>query len=480
VGKKMIAFVMVVGLVVMGLVAIVIPKAVQADRIYPTDWEWSGAAFVGEDSFYDGVDVVAYQEGDTAHLTAEVRNYLPGGGTPGDATIQSAVVKFDWGEEYAASNVPAEIGENEYATLDFEFTVPNVDVATNALLHSYEIIVTYQTQGVGFVENQVNWDLLWYGNGWQNSYSLEDRVVSASIYRVDTNATPATIYELVSTTDYTLDLYNGDLSLTDIPIGGENIYASYVYMSELSGETDGYNRNFLTDESPIVPDSERIFIANTVTQVAPAETTDYTIDYETGKVTLGTAPQSYEQVWGTWEYYQDSTDWGYGLGDSNFAVYTDGQADARQLRDLYNDMERPRGLVSIVLDVGAISAGGSQAELEAEALATLGETEYDKGSFEAAADYYQQAIDKMNEAIAADTLMGTGTEEVLDGIGTGAGDWLDGQAAKGEAEADKLEAEAGFADMYGIFIIMAGAGIILVSAGFIVWGVSRLVAARRM
>jgi hypothetical protein len=217
-------------------------------------------------------------------------------------------------------------------------------------------------------------------------------------------------------------------------------------------------------------------VTQTLTEVATAA---YAFVAETGEITLVTAPTQWEQVYAFYEYYSRFPV----VVGTDFAVYSADQASARQLKQEYSNMYRPTNFIP--------SAEGSQLMVEAQAQAALGDTAYANGDFSGAATYYQTAIDKMTGVITADTSVNGTIEDALTGLGTGAAAWLDGQAAKADAEANRIEAltdaeanklnaEAGFADLFGVFLILIGVAGVLAAVGGIVWSVTRLVAARRM
>lgn len=472
--KRSFALVLIVGLLLTGMIGMAFPGSAGAAIV---SHQWAETVFSSWDDFY-GSQVHAYQAGSTAKLNVKVYNEQPG-----DITIKEAKIKFDWGQEYAATVYPTEIRQGEYGLVNFEFEVPSTDVASNRILHSYTIVVGYQVQGWNYVRNWSAYQNVGTGNGvttvfsfpWGHQPLVAD---SLALWLVDTSANTITP---VASTAYTLDVWNNQVTFNTAPAAGVQIRANYRYCDSL-GSGNNYNTVFQIPSGyrPAVPDSLRIFVANSVAEtVTEVASTAYTFVPETGKITMATAPTGFEQVFATWEYY---TRWNPVTGNT-FAVYSLDQADARELRTTYNNMYRPYLFLP--------SAGGSQLEQEANVLAALGATAYQNGNFAAAKDYYQQAIDKLEAAINADTTLNSSIEDFLTGMGTGVAAWIDSQAAKGDAEADriraltdaeveKLQAEAGFANLYGVFLILIGATGLLASVGVILWAASRLVAARRM
>ena len=65
-----------------------------------------------------------------------------------------------------------------------------------------------------------------------------------------------------------------------------------VITGEDLGTGDGSNKDFYTDYAPVVTESETVYVNGT----AKTRGTDYTIDYETGKITFGTAPAAGDDV----------------------------------------------------------------------------------------------------------------------------------------------------------------------------------------
>ena len=93
--------------------------------------QWLEADYEGFDSFY-GQDIVAYQMGGSAKLTAAVWN-----GYDDEVTVVYARVHFGWGgEAIAATTMPTKISKNSYALIEWAFTVPS---ASNLIAHTWEI-----------------------------------------------------------------------------------------------------------------------------------------------------------------------------------------------------------------------------------------------------------------------------------------------------------------------------------------------------
>jgi hypothetical protein len=467
--KRSFALVLVVSFIFAALAAVIVPKAAQADV---TSYNWAETAYRGYDSFY-ATNVVAYETGSAAKLTASVLN-----NTTADITIKEAKIKFDWGQEYAATDYPAEIRDNENGVVTFGFAVPSTDVASNAILHSYQIIVGYQQQGVSYLVSHIANDPLGIGDG-SNVY------FPTTVWPVVPNSVVVTLEDTVAHTLTTVPssayIWNDTLHRVEfISAPGANVQVWAAYNSpQPRGLGNGVNTVFTTLAKPVVSGTLRVFLRSTVTQtMTEVAAAAYAFVAETGEITFATAPTQWQQVYAFYEYYERFTDDG-----ADFAVYSADQASARQLKQEYSNLYRPTNFIP--------SAEGSQLIVEADAQEALGDTAYANGDFSGAVTYYQTAIDKMTGVMTADTSVNSTIEDALTGLGTGAAAWLDGQAAKADAEANRIEAladaeanklnaEAGFADLYGVFLILIGVAGVLAAVGLIVWSVTRLVAARRM
>jgi hypothetical protein len=339
--------------------------------------------------------------------------------------------------------------------------------------------VGYQQQGVSYLRYRSANELLGFGNGVNVNFTTANSpVVPNSVVITFVNTAAQTITSVLPSA-YTVNNFSGQVSFVSAPATGIEVRATYLY-AELLGVGDGVNTVFRTGASPVESGSQSVFLMNTVTQtLTQVAAAAYAFVAETGEVTFAVAPTQWERVYAAYYNYSRFTV----VGAMDFAVYSAEQADARQLKQEYSNMYRPTNFIP--------SAEGSQLIVEAQAQAALGDTAYANGDFSGAVTYYQTAIDKMNGVMTADTSVNSTIEDALTGLGTGAAAWLDGQAAKTDAEANriealtdseakKLKAEAGFADLYGVFLILIGVAGVLGAAGGIVWSVSRLVAARRM
>jgi hypothetical protein len=101
-------------------------------------FNWIGALRNGIDPFYGG-PVVGYRTGTMATLAITLAN------PPGNNAINitSVTVLFDWGTNYASKGVPIVINGGVLRTFNITFTVPSTGTATNLVLHTYTISVSY-------------------------------------------------------------------------------------------------------------------------------------------------------------------------------------------------------------------------------------------------------------------------------------------------------------------------------------------------
>lgn len=452
-----------------------------------TSTRWSETSYSGYDSFYAS-NVVAYEAGSEAELVVSVQNTS---GT--EMIVKEAKVKFDWGSEYAVTSpaVPFRIKPGETKIVNFVFTVPGLDTATNQALHRYDVYIGFQYEGTNYVRNSVRWSTVSNTANpsefqLSNNRVLDTRTQGKSVvlYKV-TGGSPGTV-AVAALSEYTVDELTGKITIPGGIAAGVQLYADYRYfeMASAGGWGDGVNTVFYTQQSPIVSDSLVVALENSVVNTFTKMTagTDYTVDADSGRVVFVTAPTSYERVWFTYEYYARWTTSG-----TTFAVYSADQADARELKSQLN-----------VLGWFGSSPEGNQLMQEAAIEEQLGDTAYSSGNFADAKTRYENALSKTMDALEADTANAQGYNDAMLGLATGGASILDAvgakfdaeakrtealvdaEKAKIEAEADKLSAEASKASSYGLFLILIGAGGIIASIGGVLWAASRLVAARRM
>jgi hypothetical protein len=118
-------------LLLLGLVA---PLAHAQDI---SSFNWIGALRNGNDPFYGG-SVVAYRTGTTATLAITFDNT---GNTA--VNVTRVMVLFDWGLNYTSKGVPLVVNVGVLRTFNITFTVPGTGTATNLVVHSYTITVSF-------------------------------------------------------------------------------------------------------------------------------------------------------------------------------------------------------------------------------------------------------------------------------------------------------------------------------------------------
>ena len=455
-----------------GLVVLAVPKAASAD-VYPYTWQWTDSTYKGYDDFY-GSTVVAYTENSTAKLAVNVANYY--NYEYGDATIKSATLKMDWGTDYSATSIPSDaIPYGKSATINFSFTVPSISTATNAVLHSYVIEIEYQTQGYSYVVNFEPWDSLGNGNDvntvfylyYPYYYGYPMAPDSQTLYLVNSTAGTVTA---VSSSAYDIDAYTGKVTFHTAPASGTAVYAKYTYL-ENEGLGDGINKVFYTNDSPVKPDSESIYLKDTVTKKVTTKVTDYTFDDDTGKIVLGTAPAPYQYVEATYEGYGSSS-WIQDFGGHNFAVYSAGQAASRTLYGQWYDLR-------YVLDYSCAAA--TELVAESDAAENAFEVALTAGNFAEANTQIQSAVTNLQAALTAQTAFDKAAEdrdiahEGLDNAQVTADTaYTTALTANVAKEGALIDAEAGKADSYGTFFILIGVAGILVSVSALVWSASKI------
>lgn len=496
--------VLTIAVVLVGMLAMAIPGTASAD-VHPNNWEWIAPAYDGYDSYY-GDYVVEYVSGSTARLDVQIVNW------PyyeyGDAVLKSATLKTDWNAEIAATSLPSELDYYEWATVSFQFTVPGTDVATNAWAHSWEIVFEWQTQGYTYERYYEPWEYLGFGNGFDTTFSLNDSpIVPDSEHLFLVNYAAETITP-VSTTAYDCDDATGDIVFDTAPASGNYIYAQYTY-TDYCGQGDGYNTIFWIDEAPIAPDSEIVLVYDEITgNVAQVAAADYTIDDDTGKIVLNTAPLPYQYVYASYESYGTS-EWYTTFGDENFVVLSADQGAARTLSIQYDQMW-------YYFDPDSVAARTYAAAAEAHSDSAwdawwIGNFATAKTELQAAVASLQQAKDaelayeqgQENRDIAwdvaylaeqeADTAWSQAQAALVQAealIVPKEGSYLDAQTASLNAqtarindllaaEKSKLNGEASKAKGYGVFLIMGGVFLILVGLAVLLMAVSRFMAARK-
>jgi len=116
-------------------------STVQADILTP--W-WVDPEYMGHDSLLFDEYIVAYVTGTTAKLCVPVENDYGG-----DINVTAVQVWLDWGETYNSTECseadPFEMEEDDVHTFTITFTVPSTTVASNLVLHEWEVFIQYDT-----------------------------------------------------------------------------------------------------------------------------------------------------------------------------------------------------------------------------------------------------------------------------------------------------------------------------------------------
>jgi len=467
--KRKVSFGLILTLVVAGLILAMLPAAaVAAPGIVEVNW--SEAAFEGNDAFYGGVAVVAYKAGSTAKMEFRVRN-----DSTVDLKITGGTVNFDWGSSSPVSPTafPFVLKAGDYAIFRFESVVP-AD-ATNQTLHSYRAIVSYEGDNGPLKVNNVYWE---DAPGAGVTYVLVNAPIvpdSEIIYLEDTAAN--IVNPLALNSGYALNDYTGVITFTAAPTA--NVRAAYKYCEDVINGNGATLVGYLNNV-PVVPGSVVVCLEDSVAEtVTTLASTAYAVDPVSGKVTMVTAPTSWQTVTAYYSYYGAFTSTG-----ANLAVVSVDQADYTTLWRRYMETTAaPPG--------AAIYASSSALQLrsEADAARAKAEIQYREGDFAGAKASMQIALDKFNASIAAQSALFGSVESGVMGLLTGAGGAVDAYGAKLNAEAknitdttkaetNKLNGEADMAKNLGVFYIMLGVATLLAGIGGILWAYSRLVAAK--
>jgi hypothetical protein len=453
--KRKVSIVLLACLSVMAVILMALPLAASAaSGIQST--QWSGSVFMGTDDFY-GTGVVAFKAGSAARLTALVKNEALV-----DASIREAKIKFDWGAVVAATSAPTQLKSGETGVFVFDFTVPETAVATNTSVHSYEVVVGYQNQGTGYVTSFSTGEFLGIGNGANQDFFVANMPVVASsvkVYWRDTSATPDTI-TLKDSSTYVLNPWTGKITFGTAPAVGTWVYADYQYF-ENAGAGNGVNKVFYTNSAPLVDGSVKVYVGNSTTE-AFTEATGSTVDLETGKITLASAPTSFENVYLTYEYWNR---WATVTGN-NFVVYSADQSAAVASSQTYDSMNV--NYPAYLFTPGTVAAKAAEV---AQVSKEKADAEYENGDFAAAKTDYDAAVTGLQSAIDADATLNTPVETALMGLLSGADDAVN-------SFGHKMEGQASMAKNIGVFYIMLGVSTLLAGLAGILWAYSRLVAAK--
>jgi len=453
--KRKVSIALLACLSVVMVILLAVPMAASAaSGIQST--QWSGSVFVGTDDFY-GTGVVAFKAGSAARLTALVKNEAVV-----DASIREAKIKFDWGGVVTATSAPTQLKSGETGVFVFDFTVPETTVATNTSVHSYEVVVGYQNQGTGYLTSVSTGELLGFGDGANQDFFVANTPVVASsvkVYWRDTSATPDTV-TLKDSSTYVLNSWTGKITFGTAPAAGTWVYADYQYF-ENAGAGYGVNKVFYTSSAPLADGSLKVYVGNSITE-GFTETTGSTVDLETGKITLASAPTSFENVYLTYEYWDR---WATVTGN-DFVVYSADQAEGNVLLQTYNSMNTNYPVY--LFTPGTVAAKAAE---EAQVSKEKADAEYNNGDFAAAKTDYQAAVTSLQSAIDSDSALNTPVETALMGLLSGADDAVN-------AFGHKMDGQASMAKNIGVFYIMLGVATLLAGIAGIIWAFSRYVDAR--
>ncbi len=464
--KRKASFALIMMLVLVGLLVAMIPSAaVAAPGI--VEQNWTQAAFEGYDSFYDAT-VAAYTAGSTAMFEFRVNN---DGAT--DLKITGASMVFDWGTCTPVSPTvfPFVLPGNNYASFRFECVV-TAD-ATNQTLHTYRAIVKYEGDNGPVKVNQVVWEDV---PGGGVTYALINGPIvpdSEVIYLEDTAAN--TVNALGLNSGYAINDYTGVITFTAAPTA--NVRAKYQYCEDvITGDGTalvGYLNNVPAVDGSVVVCREDT-VAETIAVLTA--TTDYTVDPASGKVTMVTAPTSYQNIVAYYSYYNQFTTSG------SIAVVSADQATYTTLWRRYMETWNTYMLTF---------TAGTSMDLtgDAEAARMKAEIEYREGHFADSAASMQTALDTLNSALGGEASFQGGLMTGVTNLVTGGAGVVDAYRAKLNAEATnttettdaqvkKLKGEASKAANTGVFYIMLGVFTLLVGIAAIIWALAQFVVAR--
>jgi len=466
-------------LALLGLVTMAIPRS--SAQAWFQDSQWSETTYTGYDEYY-GDWVNAYEAGATAKLAVQVYNDW---GT--DFTIKSAKIEFDWGGEYNATSFPSELKAWKLGIINFAFTVPSTDVASNAVLHSYRVKFFFVPQDWSTLVYRDPAQYLGTGNGVNLVFgSLSTPVIPGSV-KISLINTVANTVTVADPATYIVNNYSGTVTFGAAPPINTQVYADSKYGDYLfSG--DGTQTIGYTDYNPVVVDSVTVciydWVAETVTTLAASA---YSVDYETGKVTLNTAPLWYQYVYASYTYEEM-----WDTGDYNFAVYSADQADANAMHttldakydafDLTNWYDLPSGTIAnLTKSFASYDLGwdaynsGKFADAKTNFAAALTELQAAIDAYVA----YNQALENANvaenEAYVANMTAETALTIAQTANVTKEGAQIDAQTALLQAQAEQAESEAGKADSIGTFYILIGIAGLLVGIGVLVFGLTHLI-----
>lgn len=421
--------------------------------------KWSVPVYQGVDSFY-GANVVAFAAGSTANVTVPVTN-----DQAFDVTIREAKITLDWGQTYDGTG-PASLKPGETASFSFAVAIPAS--ASSQVLHSYQVKVGYQLQNAPYVQHLKVHEFIGNGNGVTlQFFTVSSPIVASSLKVYWQSAGPPASIALQDASSYTLDAYSGRITFGAAPPAGTQVWVDYQYFESL-GMGTGAQTVYVTNSKPVVNGTLQVFVANPTTGEFQAAA-GWTADYETGKITLASAPTGFQQVFATYESW---TRWPLVTGN-NLAVYGTDQAAAMDAFQEYTNLNANAPVYWLPL-----STTGATARSEAAVLAAHANGRYAAGDFAAAASLYQQAADKLEEAFAANAGLSLDAETAVKSLVQEAAPVIDAYGNKLNGEAEAAKGQASMYKNVGVFSILLGVATLLAGIGGILWAYSRLVEAR--
>ena len=450
-------FIVLACVLLLAVVSVAVPATASAAI---TSVKWSVPVYQGGDAFH-GADVVAFTAGTTANVTVQVTN-----DQAFDVTIKEARIVLDWGAEHAGTG-PAALKPNE--TGSYSFSVPIPAFASSQVLHSYQVMVGYQLQNASYVKHAKAHEFLGDGNGVAlQFYTVSAPVVAATleVSWLNTLATPNTII-VQDPSSYTLDALNGRITFGAAPPAGTRVFADYQYF-EVLGSGTGTQTVYGTVSKPVVNGSLQVYVATPATGEFHAAT-GWTADYETGKITLASAPTGFQQVFATYESWAR---WAVFPG-TNLAVYGADQAAAMTAFREYEDLAINAPEFWLPL-----STAGATARSNAAVLAAQADAQYRAGDFATASTLYRQAVDQLKASYAANDRLSNDAETAIKELVQKTGPVVGGYANKLNGEAESARGQANMYKNVGVFSILLGVATLLAGLGGLVWAYSRLVEAR--
>ena len=422
--------------------------------------KWSVPVYQGLDNYY-GANVVAFTAGSTANVTVQVTN-----DQGVDVTIREAKILLDWGTEYTGTG-PAVLRTGETGSFTFAVAVPAT--ASSSVLHAYQVKVGYQRQDANYVTTYQAGQMIGNGDGATLQFFTVSSPILESSLRVfwrDTLPTPDTItYKDPST--YSVDALTGRITFGAAPPVGTQVYVDYQYFQSL-GAGNGVKTVFFTVSKPVVNGTLQAYVANGATGTFTVAT-GWTADYETGKITLASAPTAFETVYVTYESW---TRWPI-VANNNLAVYGTVQAGAMTAFQEYTALNANAPAFWVPL-----STAGATARSNAAVFAAQANARYAAGDFAAAGDLYEDAVDQLKASYAANASLSGTAETAVASLVQNAAPVVEAYGNKLDGEAKAAEGQASMYKNVGVFSILLGVATLLAGLAGILWAYSRLVEAR--